>query len=317
MDIFDFYFLKNFAIIFGMQKENALTAGDGCAKFISRQVARGRYFFCDLNPPQNADFKIVCAGCEECAPNYDLKRDSFLYYGLEWVYSGEFLLENERGSFVLQSGSAFAYSPKSKFRLRARGAAKPVKYFADFVGKFAPKILKESSISLQKPTEPSNAEWIYKTFESLLDCAYLSRRCAAKTGANLAQNIMFLMGEGIGAGASAGGAAKQSFDRCARFVNENYASIKSVAEISSACALNESYMSRLFKKFAGRTPSEFLLNLKMDFAAELLIRQNAGVKEAACAVAFDDPYHFSRAFKRRHGQSPKIFADRLRRAGGF
>jgi AraC-like DNA-binding protein len=45
----------------------------------------------------------------------------------------------------------------------------------------------------------------------------------------------------------------------------------------------------------------------MNHAAELILRGNLPVKVAGAQVGFDDPYHFSRCFKRVHGVAPNSF----------
>jgi AraC-like DNA-binding protein len=47
--------------------------------------------------------------------------------------------------------------------------------------------------------------------------------------------------------------------------------------------------------------------MKMNHAAELITRANFSVKAAAVEVGFEDPYHFSRVFKRVHGVAPSLF----------
>lgn len=45
------------------------------------------------------------------------------------------------------------------------------------------------------------------------------------------------------------------------------------------------------------SPDQYLLRLKMNFAAELLQQPGARIKQVAEQVGFGDPFHFSRASK--------------------
>jgi AraC-like DNA-binding protein len=98
-----------------------------------------------------------------------------------------------------------------------------------------------------------------------------------------------------------------SFDRCRRYIEENYLTLRTLTEVSAGCHLDKPYICRLFKRFGRETPYGMLMRLKMDRAAELLLHSNLMVKEIATAVGFDDPYHFSRVFKRVRGLSPTDF----------
>ena len=51
-----------------------------------------------------------------------------------------------------------------------------------------------------------------------------------------------------------------------------------------------------------------MVRLKMNVAAELMQKPEAMVKQVAEQVGFNDPFHFSRAFKSVFGLSPARFA---------
>jgi AraC-like DNA-binding protein len=67
------------------------------------------------------------------------------------------------------------------------------------------------------------------------------------------------------------------------------------------------HLSRLFHRFDTELPKAFLMRLKMNHAAELILRGSLPVKAAAAQLGFEDPYHFSRCFKRVHGVAPSYF----------
>ena len=64
------------------------------------------------------------------------------------------------------------------------------------------------------------------------------------------------------------------------------------------------YVARLFSRFARTGAYRFLLRLRMNRAAELLIDDGLMVKEVADKLGFPDAFTFSRAFKRIHGVPP-------------
>lgn len=57
-------------------------------------------------------------------------------------------------------------------------------------------------------------------------------------------------------------------------------------------------MCRLFQRFGQTTPHRALQRRRMVYAVDLLQRGDLLVKEVAERMGFDDPFHFSRAFKR-------------------
>jgi len=98
-----------------------------------------------------------------------------------------------------------------------------------------------------------------------------------------------------------------SYEHCRRFLADNYMAVRVMSDAAKACGVSPAHLSRLFHRFDTESPKAFLLRLKMNHAAELILRGNVPVKRAAAEVGFEDPYHFSRCFKRVHGIAPSFF----------
>ena len=76
-----------------------------------------------------------------------------------------------------------------------------------------------------------------------------------------------------------------------------------VEEIANSMNLNRRYLSRFFKEKTGMTIHEYLIHVRMEEAKSLLL-QGKSVNEAAVLCGYQDPFHFSKMFKRRFGVSP-------------
>lgn len=99
-------------------------------------------------------------------------------------------------------------------------------------------------------------------------------------------------------------ASYQSYRRCREYLEEHYLALRNLAELAKACHLTQTYLCRLFQRYEGCSPYKRLLRLKMDHAASLLQNPSVSVKCAGLEVGFDDPYHFSKAFKQVLGVPP-------------
>jgi len=73
---------------------------------------------------------------------------------------------------------------------------------------------------------------------------------------------------------------------------------------------HEAFRKR-FKKKTGFSPKQYFLMLKINRAKELLLRQDERIKNIAVNLGFDDPYYFSRLFRKREGVSPKEYRRRF------
>lgn len=89
------------------------------------------------------------------------------------------------------------------------------------------------------------------------------------------------------------------------FIEHNFQNDISVEDIAAFCGLNRSYFGKIFKKSVGKTPQEFLLTYRMIKATELLKLTQLSIGDISNAVGYADQLHFSRAFKKIYGVSPR------------
>jgi AraC-like DNA-binding protein/quercetin dioxygenase-like cupin family protein len=75
--------------------------------------------------------------------------------------------------------------------------------------------------------------------------------------------------------------------------------------------LSVSHFCHLFRKHTRTSPSVFMTRLKMQKACQLLVTMDRSVAEVAQALGYEDPFYFSRAFKKVNGISPVHYRNRL------
>lgn len=283
---------------------------DSAAKpsFISTQVQGGRYLFLDLQPCAATNLTVVCAGREECTPDYRIQRKSFRYHAVEYVISGRWELAIGGERRILGPGSLFAYGPGVEYTLSAAGESGLVKCFVDFTGRAALELLRSSGLGSGATLQLRQTRWLHDLFDQILDCANLSRESARVIGSRLTELLLLRIREDVRLGTQPRSEAHRSYARCREFMQDNYLTLRSVAEVAAQCSLDPAYLSRLFKRYTDENPLQFLTRLKMDHAAELILRGGYNVKQAAATTGFQDPYHFSRVFKRVHGVAPGRFS---------
>jgi AraC-like DNA-binding protein len=82
--------------------------------------------------------------------------------------------------------------------------------------------------------------------------------------------------------------------------------------LAQMAGLSMSHYSRLFKKYSGYSPIEYLTHLRVDRAKELLVLYDYRLKSIAGSVGYTDEFYFSRIFKKITGVSPRAYAKRHR-----
>lgn len=102
--------------------------------------------------------------------------------------------------------------------------------------------------------------------------------------------------------------------RFARVLERDFARHHDAAHYADALAVPPAALSRALSEATGRTTKELVLDRVLLEAARLLRYTERTVGEVAFATGYDDPLYFSRAFKRRFGEAPLHYRERVRGA---
>lgn len=275
--------------------------------FISDRVVESRYCFLNLRPRRDAGLVVVCGGREVCEPSYRVDRSRFPYFALEYVAGGEGVLHVGDADYPLRAGSVFGYHPAMPHRIVSSHARPLVKYFVDFAGRDARALLRQAGLATGAPRRLAQSRWFRDLFDQLIETGGQPRPLASRHCRLLLQALVSRLAIDARSAHHAESPAYDTYTRCRQHAEEHFATLSTAAAWARACHVDQAYLSRLFKRYSHQKPYQFLQQLKMDHAADLLVRRGASVKEAAHAVGFTDPQHFSRAFKRIHGLAPSHF----------
>jgi AraC-like DNA-binding protein len=93
-------------------------------------------------------------------------------------------------------------------------------------------------------------------------------------------------------------------------MESNYHEALSMDSLAANVGLERSYFSVLFQERVGTSPSEYLINLRLTKAAELMRVYGERPTTAAMSVGYEDLYHFSKIFKKHFGISPREYRKR-------
>ena len=91
------------------------------------------------------------------------------------------------------------------------------------------------------------------------------------------------------------------------FIMQNYSGKISLDDLSTRYAMNKFYFQKLFKKYIGFTPNEYLISARMTHAKEFLRTTDMPVSEIACEVGIENTSHFIGLFKKHEGITPNVY----------
>ncbi|WP_413375000.1 helix-turn-helix domain-containing protein [Alkalihalobacillus sp. 1P02AB] len=81
----------------------------------------------------------------------------------------------------------------------------------------------------------------------------------------------------------------------------------SVSDMAQRANLSPSRFSAIFKKKFGISPYQYLLNLRIKHAKELLKTSQHSLEDITVYCGFSDVHHFSKSFKKNVGESPSVY----------
>lgn len=96
-------------------------------------------------------------------------------------------------------------------------------------------------------------------------------------------------------------------NKALNYICSNYSEPMQVAELADQVGLSRTYFSKLFFKETGQTPSEYLMDVRINKAKEMLSLDKISVSEAAEQCGFVNDSHFIRVFRSKTGQTPASF----------
>jgi AraC-like DNA-binding protein len=106
--------------------------------------------------------------------------------------------------------------------------------------------------------------------------------------------------------------AARGLDRAVTFMNEHIHELISLEDLARSARFSPSHLHYIFKISTGSAPIEYFLRVKIRAAARDVYFSNAPIKDIAETYGIEDPYYFSRLFKKIMGMAPVRYRRRMK-----
>lgn len=264
-------------------------------KGIVRETGGG--FHSPLESAARHMFYAVWSGRYECNRIYSVRRDHLDFYSVIYVLDGQ--LEVEYEGKIIQAG------PNEAVLLDFH---KPHAYRAvsDRVDKWE-MLFKGNESAAWYEMVTGDGEYLFKaagrlqrTLTGLME--ELNSPCPQDHTISLLIHTMFC--NMIDQNAVT---LSPPVEEAILFMNSRYGDSIQIGEIADHVSLSRFYFSRLFQKETGRSPKEYLADIRINAAREMLTERVLSITEIAELCGFTNISHFTRFFREKTGQTPAAF----------
>jgi AraC-like DNA-binding protein len=102
----------------------------------------------------------------------------------------------------------------------------------------------------------------------------------------------------------------EAIERTVAFMKKRLNGFVTLKELSDAAGYSTSHLNFLFKSFSRCAPVQYFLRMKIQSAARDLLISDRTITAIAENYGFEDPYYFSRLFRKIMGFSPRKYCKR-------
>ncbi|WP_237087973.1 AraC family transcriptional regulator [Paenibacillus bovis] len=236
---------------------------------------------------------------------------------MHYIHGGTGILRMGENQYTLRAGQGFLIPPDTIVQYEADPDDPWVYSWIGFRGLQALSLMERAQLTVSAPVYRMHHESIFSSFyELLLETAN------QPAGDIQAQGILYQLMYTLIArlpvkpAATNHSRSKESHIRQAiEYIENSYSQKISVMDISQAAGLDRTYLSSLFKARFGMSLQAFMLEYRMNRAVELLYHTDLSVSEVSRSVGYEDPFLFSKMFKKIKGASPRRLREELLQTG--
>lgn len=278
------------------------------ADYFSKQVVRTRRFFLPEWEHRQRDAAALClvgGGCEWCAPDFIVDRQTFPYLAFEFVSKGRGSVTLADQTHDLEAGHAFVFGPGTPHVIRSAADEPMVKYFFNFTGQRADQLMSDLDLSPGSVLRVMDSSRVVSLLEEVIDHALRGGRFGLRAACAALEHALVLCADSRQSATTKIDPAYATYLRCRGHLLRNYPVLSSIEQAARACHVSSAYFTRLFQRYDTETPLACLTRLKLSQAAIKLRQPDALVKAVAAELGYKSAAHFSRAFKAWSGRSPR------------
>lgn len=231
-------------------------------------------------------------------------------YHILYIYQGLCYAELLGKATVVQEGNMILFKPQEKQKYEFFKSDLPVSCYIHFTGVGCEKVLNDIGFKDRRMINIGISKTILSIFEKMELESNLNRPFSNDLCAAYILEILSLAGRrNTYSGNEVFLKNKSRISAVCHFMYDNHAQNLSVEDCARQCNLSPSRFAHIFKEAIGKTPLEYINEIRISKAKELLSTLNYSISEISEMVGFPSQNYFARIFKKHTGISPKKYSE--------
>lgn len=151
----------------------------------------------------------------------------------------------------------------------------------------------------------TNTQFILKIEPDAKLIAAIDKAIAACSA--LSEEQKFQDPEGMDESEELEGMSQQLIEKLESYICGHLSSDLSLNTLADILHFNPSYLSRFYKKYRGKTISDYIQEVKLKKSKEMLMQGDCRIKDIAATLGFESSSYFGLFFKKQTGMSPRKY----------
>ena len=222
-------------------------------------------------------------------------------YYLIYITDGQLSFDIDGNEHIAKKGSAIIFPPNYLYKYRGSSTTRYL--YAHFTGSYADKFVEECGFdNLPCIIENDFNIEIQNKFNLLINTFLLNESLSIQRCACLLQEILIDIYKD-----NKDKANSSLLKASLKYIHSFFTSKIEIPYLASLENLSNSRYVAVFKNQTGKSPNEYIIDLRLQLAKNLLDNTNMSIRQISESIGYNDQYFFSRLFKKHLGVSPQQY----------
>ena len=229
-------------------------------------------------------------------------------YQLLYFLNGKGSFVHEGNTITVPEGHVFIYYPGEPQYYEYYLSDSPDLYWIHFTGNDIPGILDRLSLSSSRLHRVKVKDTYRNLFDKIIRELQLKQNHFDKLANIYFYELLTLMSRAAMEDSQQQNIYKyEQIERAIQVFHTEYKMPFSIEDYARQCNMSVSWFARVFRRQTGLSPQNYLTNVRINKAKELLASSSYNIGEIAEIVGYQNPLYFSRIFKKYTGFSPSEY----------